>query len=96
MLFSHMRLVGKKLLILRGKKHIDALLFFSRFYHEIKCSFWGLGLFLSHLKTSPFPSLFLPQEKMKRHEVIANSQANIRPHFLEENCNHSIWEEERG
>lgn len=33
---------------------------------------------------------------MKEDEAITNYQANFRPHFLEENCDHSIWEEERG
>lgn len=52
--FCCVRLVGKKLLTLKGKKCTDAY-FFVRIFHEIKCSFGGgKAFFLSHLKPSPF------------------------------------------
>lgn len=79
---AHMRVLGRKLLILKGISDTFLGLFIIIF-HYIKHSFWGLGwfFFFFYLKFSPFPAPFPPQAK-KRDDAIANQQANFCPNFF--------------
>lgn len=62
LLFSHLRLLGKKLLILKGKKHKHIIL--VRIFYEIKCSFWGFRLFFSPTSSLlPLHPFFHPKKR---------------------------------
>lgn len=65
LLFSHMRLLGKKLLILKGKKHKDEHIILVRIFYEIECSFWGFRLFFLPLQAF---SLYTPFSTPRKDE----------------------------